>query len=381
MSDISSDLKKLQEGYIERLKTSIMVFENNFLKRHAGNTSKEDLLGAVHMLHGLAGTGATFGFPAVSTVARQAELFLAEAIRPLDTDDRLNDEQFTVFLESIARLRDVCVIAVNGGVQQEAPSPEPAESVAESQTSGSFRILIVDDDPDIAGALAAALRAAGHQADQAHNRDEAMQKIRAQHPDLVTLDILMPGQNGHVILREIKSNPSFSSIPIIMMSAKIEDRHVQGALEYGAVDYIFKPANPSHVVQKIERILRSKDRSVMIVDNDDFILKLMETKLRHTGYRVVVAENGLDAMEIIGKSKPDIVLMDMLMPGMDGLTCVRQLRQTYTPQTLPVIVMSTNDDPMTRRDVVAAGAQEYHTKPFNIDDMIISIRRVMNQAA
>lgn len=372
-----NELEKLKADYLGRLEKSLYALENNFMKRKAHNTSKDDLSGAIYMLHGLAGTGGTFGFPAISETARAAEIFLADAIRPLDQDQHLDEATFAIFIEKSAALARACRAAIDGGLAvQPAPPHTPATPQSQPRTRPAL-VLMVDDDDSVSGALGAALRAQGFDTDTAHNQHEAMEKIQRQKPDLITLDIGLPGQNGHVILRQLKQSPAYAGIPIIMISGNIQDRHVDGAIAYGAVDYIFKPIDAAHTARKISRILNARGQIILVVDNDPFILKLIQAKFRHTGFEIMTAENGHDALDMIAQKTPNLVMLDMLMPGMDGVAFLRELRQAHDATSLPVIVMSTYDDRETKATALAAGAQEYHVKPFVIEDMIVAAMRLM----
>jgi DNA-binding response OmpR family regulator len=118
------------------------------------------------------------------------------------------------------------------------------------------RILIVDDDPDIIRVVRGYLEQAGYQALSAGDGGSALRLVRQERPDVVVLDLMLPGRSGWEVLQSIRADPQLSAMPIVLLTARVEDIDKVGGLELGADDYITKPFNPHEVVARVKALLR-----------------------------------------------------------------------------------------------------------------------------
>jgi DNA-binding response OmpR family regulator len=124
--------------------------------------------------------------------------------------------------------------------------------------AGSPRILIVDDDPVIVRLLQINFRLEGYDVDTASRGDEALQKVRANRPDVVVLDVMMPGIDGWEVARQLKDNPSVRHIPVIFLSARAQDEDRQRGYALGVDEYVTKPFDPAHLVEIVRRSLSKR---------------------------------------------------------------------------------------------------------------------------
>lgn len=118
------------------------------------------------------------------------------------------------------------------------------------------RILVVDDDKDIARLVAGYLEQAGYRVTAAHDGDAALHAIRRSRPDLLVLDLMLPLRDGHEVTRTVRSDPALASLPILVLTARVSDTDKIVGLEMGADDYVTKPFNPSEVVARVRALLR-----------------------------------------------------------------------------------------------------------------------------
>ncbi|ATG91020.1 EAL domain-containing protein [Methylomonas koyamae] len=255
------------------------------------------------------------------------------------------------------------------------------------------RILIVDDVNENLHALLSILRD-DYAVMAATTGEKALElATRLPGPELVLLDIKMPGMDGYEVLRRLKADPSTADIPAIFVTALSETADEAEGLRLGAVDYITKPVNPDLLKQRIltqlelrryrrkpllslsERIAIREERPALLLVDDipDNIHELAE--VLKTEYRIMVANNGYRALDIVnGANPPDLVLLDIVMPDLDGYEVCRRIKATAIGTRIPVIFVSVVDATADKVRGFAIGAADYITKPFDIDEVRARVR-------
>jgi DNA-binding response OmpR family regulator len=242
------------------------------------------------------------------------------------------------------------------------------------------RVLVVDDEPAILKFINIKLKLNGYEVVNTVSGAEAVEIIRTQSPDIMLLDILMPGVTGLDVLEKVRT---FSNIPIVVFTGRPDVAKL--ALKLGASDYIAKPFNPDLLLEKIAFVLDPSQiekgfaktrKKVLVVDDERAILKVFSIKLRISGYDVITASNGREALELFKKESPDIMLLDVIMPGLDGFEVLQSLRSF---SKVPVIVFSAM--PENAQKALNLGADEFLAKPFNVDEIVKKITRLLHQKA
>ena len=197
-------------------------------------------------------------------------------------------------------------------------------------------ILAIDDDPDVIYLLRENLTEAGYRVVGATRGEEGLQQARALRPLAITLDILMPHKDGWQLLHELKTDAITRDIPIIVLS--IVDNKALG-YQLGAFDYLLKPFDREAILAALTRIPPQHGR-LLVVDDDPQVVDLVRQLLEGEPYEVVAATDGQEALEAISHQRPDIVLLDLLMPRLDGFAVIEHLRQDAQYRQLPVIVLT-----------------------------------------
>ncbi|MBW8305526.1 MAG: EAL domain-containing protein [Thiobacillus sp.] len=258
---------------------------------------------------------------------------------------------------------------------------------------GRPRILIVDDVHENLHALMNVLR--GDYAILAATSGEKALEL-AQHspqPDLILLDVKMPGMDGYSVLAQLKSHPATADIPVIFVTALAESADEARGLTLGVADYITKPVNPEllHLRVRTQLALQRYRRnplmlnisgqrdpgrtpSLLVVDDlPENIHELLEAL--KDDYRIMVARSGAKALEQIeGPTPPDLVLLDVMMPEMDGYEVCRRIKASPVGNRIPVIFVTVVDEPQNKVDGFNIGAADYITKPFDIDEVRARVR-------
>jgi PAS domain S-box-containing protein len=215
-----------------------------------------------------------------------------------------------------------------------ATLPAPEESL--SQPESDKIILAIDDDPDVIYLLRENLTEAGYRVVGATSAEEGLRQARALRPLAITLDILMPHKDGWQLLHELKTDATTRDIPIIVLS--IVDNKALG-YQLGAFDYLLKPFDREAILTALTRIPSQRGR-LLVVDDDVQIVDLVRQFLAGEPYEVVAAADGQEALEAISQQRPDILLLDLLMPRLDGFAVIEHLRQEAQYQQLPIIVLT-----------------------------------------
>jgi putative nucleotidyltransferase with HDIG domain len=245
------------------------------------------------------------------------------------------------------------------------------------------RILLVDDVPENLHALISMLRD-DYTLLAATSGTKALELAKTLPlPDIILLDVRMPDMDGYEVLRRLKSDPQTSDIPVIFVTALSESTDEASGLKVGAVDYITKPVNPDllklRVLTQLElqRYRRKPTRNLdqpngkpalLIVDDVPENIHELAEALKGE-YRIMPASSGTAALESMQSSTPDMVLLDILMPDMDGYEVCRRIKATAEGNRIPVIFISVVDATVDKVRGFSIGAADYITKPFDIDEV------------
>ena len=197
-------------------------------------------------------------------------------------------------------------------------------------------VLVIDDDPDVIYLLRENLGDAGYRVVGALSGQDGFQKARELKPFAITLDITMPNKDGWEVLHELKAHPVTKDIPIIVVS--IVDNKDLG-YRLGAFDYLLKPIDRDAVLTALGRIAPPHGR-LLVVDDDPIVVDMIGQLLEGEPYEVEAAEDGQQALEAISRRRPDVILLDLLMPRMDGFAVIEHLRQDPEYALIPVIVLT-----------------------------------------
>lgn len=202
-------------------------------------------------------------------------------------------------------------------------------------------LLVVDDDETVRDLLEAYLSKVGYQVVGASSGEEGLKLAKKLRPDAITLDVMMPGMDGWEVLSELKADPELAHIPVIMLTM-MEDQDIGYSL--GAAEYLTKPVTRSQLINVLRKYRSEKSPSIVMVVEDDPTTREMMVRILHkAGWQVIEAENGEIALQHLQKHQPDLILLDLMMPQMDGFEFIIQLRQHETGSSIPVVVLTAKD--------------------------------------
>lgn len=222
---------------------------------------------------------------------------------------------------------------------------------AQLDTGGSNKaytgtILVIDDDPVARDLIKRHLMKEGFHVQTAVDGQEGLQMAAALLPDAITLDVLLPSMDGWSVLSQLKSDPQLAQIPVIIVTM-VEHRQMGFAL--GAADYLLKPIDKQQLIGVLERYRHTikpangADGHILVVEDDQPTRELMVRTLEKEGWRVAAAENGRQALEAVPAFAPDLILLDLMMPEMDGFQLIHALRERDEWRDIPVVVVTAKE--------------------------------------
>lgn len=269
------------------------------------------------------------------------------------------------------------------------------------------KIFILEDEAILRDALAQKLRKEGFAVSDAADGIEGLRKITEEKPDLVLLDILLPGMDGFGVLENIRKNPLTRDIAVIIISNSGQPVEIERALKLGIKDYLVKAQfDPAEVIEKVGNVFgmrlsasgisaavvreepdgdsaqsaAERMSRVLIVEDDKFLRQLLVKKFTGNGFAVDEAIDGSDALALLRKQVPHVMLLDLILPGIDGFEVLRQMRSTPEFSKIPVIILSNlgqQEDIQKGKDL---GAIDYLVKAnFTPDEIINRVRQAVQE--
>ncbi|MEX2117194.1 MAG: response regulator [Bacteroidota bacterium] len=236
------------------------------------------------------------------------------------------------------------------------------------------RILCIDDDPDATEILRSYLVPDGYNVTVAFSGDEGIKLARTMKPALITLDIMMPQKDGWQVLRELKRDPATKDIPVIIHSM-IDNKPL--AMSLGAIDVMPKPVDSRQLLQRVQKVVKSDDQFVLVVDDNKDYTQAMKEMLEVEGFSVRVANSGEEALEELKKAVPAVIFLDVVMPGMDGFQVVRRLQSNDAWRKIPVVILSGKELTDRERDMLQSSITEVINKDDSKEAIASTVKRIL----
>jgi signal transduction histidine kinase/CheY-like chemotaxis protein len=201
-------------------------------------------------------------------------------------------------------------------------------------------VLVIDDDAHVRDLMQRLLSREGYNVIVASNGEQGIELAREARPDVITLDVLMPGQDGWSVLNQLKADPDLANIPVVMQSILDESNK---AFMLGASDYLTKPINRSEIIDVVRRLQNQNNRCALVVEDDINAQTLMAEWLKGDGWEVHTAKNGLEGLQAFLEVEPGLIILDLMMPAMDGFEFLEQVRLQPKATDASVIVVTAKD--------------------------------------
>ena len=238
------------------------------------------------------------------------------------------------------------------------------------------RILVIDDD-------IVNLKIAEHVLEKDYNVTcaksgmEGIDILKSNDIDLVLLDLYMPDMNGMDVLAKIREDASISAVKVVILTSSGMKTDVTEAIRLGALDFIKKPFFPTEFLDRIKKVLNiAKKDNILVVDDDKMNLAIVH-KMLGIRYDVTCVSSGMDAISYLNNNVPDMILLDLHMPEMNGLEVLEKIREQDKLSDIPVVFLTADNDRKTEIDIFKAGAMDFIQKPFIAEVVIQRISRIL----
>ncbi|MGH8167607.1 MAG: response regulator, partial [Woeseiaceae bacterium] len=226
----------------------------------------------------------------------------------------------------------------------------PASSTRKKRTQKPSRqkrdneqgeILVIDDDPAVRDLVSRYLIKEGFGVRTASSGEEGLEIARRVNPDAITLDLLMPGVDGWSVLTQLKADPELANIPVVIVT--ILDNKDMG-YTLGAADYLTKPIDQQRLVSIIRQHCGKRARApILVVEDDADSRRLLCSMLKKEGWEVVEVEDAESALARVTRQEPAMILLDLILPGMDGFQFIEAINENRAWRKIPIVVVTAKD--------------------------------------
>lgn len=249
-------------------------------------------------------------------------------------------------------------------------------------------IVLVEDEEVMVNLLVSKLEKIGYIVKTALDGMSGLELIRSEKPDLVLLDMMLPRLNGFGILEKLNEEKILPNLPVIIISNSGQPIEIDRALKLGVRDYLIKVNfDPNELLSKIARLFGDEEKqkktpvdtsmiigSILIVEDDLFLVELLERKFELEHFKTYRAVDVEQARAIANSESIDIILLDIVLPGMDGISFLREIKASEKWKKIPVIIISNLSEMEEMKKGMDAGASDYivkaHATPGDIIDRV-----------
>ena len=257
----------------------------------------------------------------------------------------------------------------------------PSEITAGEPTAPTtILVLVIDDEQPVRDIITRSFTAEGVHAVAAADGEEGLRLAQQLRPDLILLDVLMPKMDGWAVLTRLKSDPATAEIPVVMLT--ITSNQEMGYL-LGAAEYLPKPVDRERLAAILQRY-RPIDgaRDVLVVEDDAPTRDVLRRSLRKQGWSVTEAENGKAGMDYVRQKAPALILLDLMMPVMDGFEFLSELRQNRAWDAVPVVVLTSKDLTPDERATLSGKVERILQKgAYSREALLAEVRKIVAQCA
>lgn len=358
-------LRLLQEHFINELPAK---FEN---LQHAWKNYKQssDNSDFHRLVHSMSGSSGTFGFPILGERARKLEILIQQLENAeLDKKSITEIEKALISMQQIAEKGPDRQVATLTGI----PKPYPLSHQASSL------IYVLEDDVELAEETAQQLQHFGYRVELFHTTKALQEGVARQSPDVLLADIHLPeGSNAGPEVTTDISLQSGNDIPVIFTSGHNTWQDRLNAVRAGGQAYLTKPININVLVEQLDNVTGKQYQSqyrILIVEDTELLAQHYSFVLQTAGMSNVVLNKPEKILDVLEAYRPDLILMDIYMPGCSGVEAAQVIRQHSTYTNLPIVYLSTEKGLDQQLDALHVGGDDFLQKPINDNHLVAAVR-------
>jgi len=234
-----------------------------------------------------------------------------------------------------------------------------------------LKILLVDDEKEFAESLSERLALRDLKADVAYDGEQALKALKEEEPDVMILDLRMPGIDGTEVLRRVKKE--HPNVEVVILTGHGTDKDEKDALRLGATAYLKKPIE----IEQLVGAVRKEKLKVLLVDDEKEFVESLSERLALRNLKADVAYDGEQALKTVQEESPDVMVLDLRMPGINGIEILRKVKKEH--QDMAVVVLTGHGTDKDEKEVMRLGAAAYLRKPVDVDLLVGTLHRVWNR--
>jgi diguanylate cyclase (GGDEF)-like protein len=341
--------ERFVRGSVERLERIAQLLDT--LERDPADAGV--LRDLMIQFHGFAGAGSTYGFPGVSALGSEGERLCDALLKEKQAPQAREQDRWMSLLRSLRR-------ELEG-----EPSLGPA-APGGPETRASFDILVVDSDPESRASLERAAARDGLSARTAGSRAEAEAALQQKIPDGAIVELSLSDGSGSGFVEQIRALPGGESLAILMIGGASAFVNRVDAIHCGADGYFDKPVREDALMRRLEHLLergRTEAPRVLSVEDDADQAAFVRAVLESVGYQVRICSDPKSLETELADFRPDLVLLDIQLPGTDGYALARYIRQQESHAALPILFLTTRSHIDSQIESMRAGGDDYLVKP------------------
>ncbi len=277
-------------------------------------------------------------------------------------------------------LRQGSVFKIRLPRQVKSPDAESETILVESAPTKPLKtILVIDDDPAVQDMMHRFLSKQGFAVQTAGSGREGLTLARQTQPEAITLDVIMPDMDGWTVLAELKADKNLAEVPVILMTFADERRR---GYALGASDYLPKPVDRQQLCQMLQRTcILNEGLDILVVDDDPDACTFLTNQLSKEGWQVRQASNGKLALEAIANHRPGLIILDLLMPEMNGFEFIQRLKQQPLQAEIPIVVMTAKDLNETEQQALKGQVEQIFLKGVCEQQQLLNtVKELLTQA-
>ncbi|MCH8544129.1 MAG: response regulator [Alcanivorax sp.] len=368
-------MRELRLQYLKALPAHAKVLNEHWRRLRHVSWEAPSVQAMYQTAHKLAGSGTTFGYEAITHTARELENLLSPMLETGEVASATLREAIDVALQSLVRAMDAALKGkrvVEAAATPDAPMPAPADAGLNA------RIALVEDDEVLAGQLRLWLEQWGCEAIWFSNPEDFEQALTRGNFDLLLLDVSFPDapMGGVDWLAAVRERRGLV-VPVVMLSARTDVMSRLRALRAGAASYLPKPVAEADLKSRLESLLTHREANrerVLVVDDDAQLGDWLRVAMEGAGFSVKVLNQPLGILDAMERVKPDILVLDYQMPGINGVEVARLLRQDSRYLDIPIIFVSGDAKAFDHQEEFSIVGNAFLTKPLDAGILIEKLR-------
>ena len=373
--NLASQQKQAAENYLGYLSNAAVVFEDAISRLKDDCADNIHLFEATSMAHKIKGNALMYGYP---DLGQQASLL--EEILKLPCTSDMQARSIDILIKLIYEIHQICsatdkvepnwlqndsTVRVSAGDDY-----SPAHPVVPDRKS----ILIVYQDPWVSGLLTSMLEPE-YAVQQCQSVEAAIIQCDIKLPDIVVTEKVLPDFSGFKLIEYLKTQVDITKLPIIMVTDDDNQADIAEALSLGVHDYFENAFDILPIAIRIKEILQKEKQRVLIVDDDSAVRDLLRHRFEVEGIEVETANDGVAAIKYLSTHTPDLVILDRLMPRLEGTAVLYEIKNKINLKSIPVVILTAMCNRNEASEWFKRGAVDFIAKPFNPDEVLMRAQK------